>query len=240
MGFSAEQKRKLDSKLDPAYVKSRDAGRSGTLSYIEGWHAIAEANRIFGFDAWDRQTDLQQLGEPEEGKDKYGNPQWRVRFMAIVTIRVRANGDEVVRQGTGYGSGIARDVGDAYEGAVKEAETDAMKRALMTFGNPFGLALYDKKQEGVGIPEKQAEEWGDKRGSEIASGAREASAFNKFKEKIGALAQKEGRSGVEEYWFDPKVQARLSAYSQQLRDDAQAYYEEVMETFVSKPKEAAE
>ena len=26
------------------------------LSYVEGWHAIAEANRIFGFDAWDRRT----------------------------------------------------------------------------------------------------------------------------------------------------------------------------------------
>lgn len=31
----------------------------------------------------------------------------------------------------------------------KEAETDAMKRALMTFGNPFGLALYDKRQREV-------------------------------------------------------------------------------------------
>jgi hypothetical protein len=34
----------------------------------------------------------------------------------------------------------------AHESAIKEAETDAMKCALMTFGNPFGLALYDKAQ----------------------------------------------------------------------------------------------
>jgi hypothetical protein len=27
---------------------------------------------------------------------------------------------------------------------MKAAETDATKRALATFGNPFGLALYDK------------------------------------------------------------------------------------------------
>jgi DNA repair and recombination protein RAD52 len=32
---------------------------------------------------------------------------------------------------------------------VKEAETDARKRALMTFGNQFGLALYDKDQTNV-------------------------------------------------------------------------------------------
>ena len=38
------------------------------------------------------------------------------------------------------------DLGQAHESALKEAETDAMKRALMTFGNPFGLALYDKQQ----------------------------------------------------------------------------------------------
>ena len=25
-------------------------------SYIEGWHVIAEANRIFGYNSWDRQT----------------------------------------------------------------------------------------------------------------------------------------------------------------------------------------
>jgi recombination DNA repair RAD52 pathway protein len=49
----------------------------------------------------------------------------------------------------GSGHGIDVDCGLAHESAVKEAETDAMKRALMTFGNPFGLALYDKEQRQV-------------------------------------------------------------------------------------------
>ncbi len=40
-------------------------------------------------------------------------------------------------------------LGEAHEAALKEAETDAMKRALTTFGNLFGLALYDKEQAGV-------------------------------------------------------------------------------------------
>jgi hypothetical protein len=40
-------------------------------------------------------------------------------------------------------------LGDAHESALKEAETDATKRALTTFGNLFGLALYDKDQLGV-------------------------------------------------------------------------------------------
>ena len=36
--------------------------------------------------------------------------------------------------------------------ALKAAETDATKRALATFGNPFGLALYDKDQARVTKP----------------------------------------------------------------------------------------
>jgi hypothetical protein len=55
----------------------------------------------------------------------------------------------LVREGTGAGHGIDVDLGQAHESAIKEAETDAMKRALMTFGNPFGLALYDKQQREV-------------------------------------------------------------------------------------------
>jgi DNA recombination protein Rad52 len=129
----------LSAPLGLQHVKSRQqAGRS--LSYIEGWHAIAEANRIFGFDGWTREVEIQRLGEPREVDGK-----WRVSFMA--KCRVEAKG--VVREGHGYGSGIAKDLGDAHESALKEAETDAMKRALMTFGNPFGLALYDKDQTNV-------------------------------------------------------------------------------------------
>lgn len=148
MAFTEEQRKQLSSKLSPDNVKSRtQAGRQ--LSYIEGWHAIAEANRIFGFDAWDRQlTAIRQLGEPREIDGK-----WRVGYMATVRIVVSAGEREIVRDGTGYGSGIDRDVGSAHESAIKEAETDAMKRALMTFGNPFGLALYDKTQENVGHDE---------------------------------------------------------------------------------------
>lgn len=148
MGFSQTQIDALSAPLDRKHVKSRSqAGRS--LSYVEGWHAIAEANRIFGFGGWDRETvDLRECGETRQVGDKF-----RVAFICRVRIKVRSgdddNWDAVVRDGTGYGSGIDKDLGQAYESAVKEAETDAMKRALMTFGNPFGLALYDKEQANV-------------------------------------------------------------------------------------------
>lgn len=135
----------LSAKLDPANVTQRtQSGR--TLDYIEGWHAIAEANRIFGFGGWDRETVEMQEIRRDQVNDKYGKPQWRVGYMAKVRISVM----DVRREGTGFGSGAMADLGEAIESAIKEAETDAMKRALMTFGNPFGLALYDKSKSNVG------------------------------------------------------------------------------------------
>ena len=38
---------------------------------------------------------------------------------------------------------------EAHDLALKAAETDATKRALATFGNPFGLALYDRELAAV-------------------------------------------------------------------------------------------
>jgi len=69
--------------------------------------------------------------------------------MARVRIQVRAGDHLVVREGTGAGHCEANDISQAHENALKEAETDATKRALSTFGNSFGLALYDKEKRYV-------------------------------------------------------------------------------------------
>jgi len=62
-----------------------------------------------------------------------------------------------VPEGTGAGRCEATHIGEAHENALEEAETDATKRALSTFGNSFGLALYDKEQRYVRkIPKKRA------------------------------------------------------------------------------------
>ena len=152
MSFTPEQNTALSAPLDRANVASRQqAGQ--TLSYIEAWHAIAEANRIFGFDGWNRETvELRQLGAPREVNGKM-----RVGYSAKVRITVLTpTGSLIVREGCGFGSGIDRDEDQAHESALKEAESDAMKRALMTFGNPFGLALYDKTQANVAVVETAA------------------------------------------------------------------------------------
>jgi DNA recombination protein Rad52 len=140
----------LAAPLDRANVRQREQGR-GKVNYLEGWQLIAEANRIFGFDGWQRQTIAVRCvaqGERMIGRDQ--KPGWGVTYTARVRVTVTAGGlPPLVREGTGAGHGIDTDLGQAHESAIKEAETDAMKRALMTFGNPFGLALYDKQQREV-------------------------------------------------------------------------------------------
>jgi DNA recombination protein Rad52 len=146
MTFTPEQLAELKKPLDPRNVKPPAPGKYG--EYIEGWRVIDEANRIFGFDGWTRETDeIKCVNEREtkmgRNKDKDG---WAVAYIARCRIRV----GNVMREGCGAGSGVDADLGMAHESAIKEAETDAMKRALMTFGNPFGLALYDKAKANVG------------------------------------------------------------------------------------------
>lgn len=147
MTFTPEQKTELSAPLNSSHVKTREQGRS-TLSYVESWHVIAEANRIFGFDAWDRETIYNNCVSERErkiGKPPYDKDGWGVTYVAKVRVTIGG----VVREGTGAGHGIDADLGLAHESAAKESESDAMKRALMTFGNPFGLALYDKTQANV-------------------------------------------------------------------------------------------
>ena len=143
MAFSEAQVHLLAGKLNRRVVQTRELdGRQ--ISYIEGWHVIAEANRIFGFDGWDREM----VWAERVWEDPRRDPK-ACAYAARVRIRVRAGEVTICREGSGVGHGSGATLGEAHEAALKEAETDATKRALVTFGNLFGLALYDKEQTGV-------------------------------------------------------------------------------------------
>ena len=143
MAFSDTQVRQLRAKLEAKHVKTRKA--NGTdLHYVEGWHVIAEANRIFGYDAWDRRTLASHCVWSGVSGAYHG-----AAYTAKVRVSVRAGDITIVREGSGTGEGKAPTPGQAHELALKGAETDATKRALAAFGNPFGLALYDREQLGV-------------------------------------------------------------------------------------------
>ncbi len=150
MAFTDKQSRALKAKLNFRHVRTR-ASNGSKISYVEGWHVIAEANRIFGYDAWDRTTLSPRCiwSETQRG-------QLLCCYSTKVRITVRAGGTITVREGIGTGMGRSPNPELAHEIALKAAETDATKRALATFGNPFGLALYDKDFSQVTRPPKPA------------------------------------------------------------------------------------
>ena len=110
-------------------MRQRRQGRS-QVSYLEGWQVIAEANRIFGFDGWQRETVALRCvhqGERLIGEDQ--RPGWGVTYTARVRTSVSASTagqPALIREGCGAGHGIDTDLGQAHESALKEAETDAM------------------------------------------------------------------------------------------------------------------
>jgi len=127
--LSPEQSAALAAPLNRANVQTRSqAGRS--LNYLEGWVAIRAANRIFGFDGWQRETiELRCVSESQRPIGREQKPGWGVTYIARVRIRLgsqTSGAPSLVREGCGAGHGIDVDLGLAHESALKEAETDAM------------------------------------------------------------------------------------------------------------------
>ena len=136
MGFSAKQVQALRRHPDRRHIRTREAnGRE--LSYLEGWYAISEANRIFGFDGWSRETVESRCVLARENRGTF-----LAIYIARVRVTVQADGATVIREGHGTGEGRGTSPGEVHDIALKAAETDATKRALATFGKPFGLELY--------------------------------------------------------------------------------------------------
>ena len=100
---------------------------------------ISEANRIFGFDAWSRETVETRCVLARENRGSFV-----AVYVAKVRITVHAEAATIVREGHGSAEGRGTSPGEVHDIALKAAETDATKRALATFGKPFGLELYRK------------------------------------------------------------------------------------------------
>jgi hypothetical protein len=136
MGFSAKQLQALKRNPHPRSIRTRLTSNR-ELSYIEGWYAITEANRIFGHDGWSRETLESKCVLARETRGTF-----LAIYLARARITVKARGTTVIREGHGTGEGRGPSPHEVHDIALKAAETDATKRALATFGRPFGLELY--------------------------------------------------------------------------------------------------
>ena len=139
--FNDKQLQVLNYELDSSRIKTREKGNI-SLSYIEGHDVIETANRIFGYGNWSYTiTKLEQVSQEQNH-----NKNVVICYKAVVRIIAQdiSHTKEIEREDVGFGSGVAKTLSDAHEGAAKEAVTDALKRAMRTFGNQFGNSLYDK------------------------------------------------------------------------------------------------
>ena len=110
MEFSKEQVELLNEPILAKNVKEREAGWGGKdnkLAFVEGYHVIAEANRIFGFDGWSSET-IETTCVQNDPK--------AVSYIAKVRITV----GNVIREGTGAGHGNQSNHGNNHESAIKE------------------------------------------------------------------------------------------------------------------------
>ena len=151
MGFSAKQLQALRRQPNRSCIRTREAhGRE--LTYLEGWYAISEANRIFGFDGWSRETIESKCVLARENRGTF-----LAVYIARVRVTVQADGATIIREGHGTGEGRGTSPGEVHDIALKAAETDATKRALATFGRPFGLELY---RGGKAAPDRSTQDHG--------------------------------------------------------------------------------
>jgi len=141
--FIEKQKQVLAYDIEPSRIKNRVKGNI-TLSYLEGFDLIETANKIFGYGNWSYTiTSLAQVSQ-----ETNTNNNTVICYKALIRLVVYSqdHNKNVSKEDVGFGTGISKTLAEAHEGAGKEAVTDALKRAMRSFGNQFGNSLYDKSR----------------------------------------------------------------------------------------------
>ncbi|KAF2759431.1 hypothetical protein EJ05DRAFT_462801 [Pseudovirgaria hyperparasitica] len=130
---------RLNKQLGPEFISTRAGPGGGKVAYITAEKVINLANDVFGFNGWSSSIQQVQIDFVDENTSN-----GKISLGLSVTVRVTLK-DGTYHEDIGYGSiENARGKAAAFEKAKKEAATDAMKRALRTFGNLLGNCLYDK------------------------------------------------------------------------------------------------
>jgi len=152
--FIDKQIQVLKYDIEPSRIKSRIKGNAN-LSYLEGFDLIETANKIFGHGSWSYSiTSLEQVSQETNVKQNLV-----ICYKAIVKLSVYSldHNKHISKEDVGFGTGIAKMLADAHEGGGKEAVTDALKRAMRSFGNQFGNSLYDKNRTNHTQPQLQTQ-----------------------------------------------------------------------------------
>ena len=130
---------RLADPLDEGLVSQRRGRGNRSFAYIEGSTVIEQANRVFGHGGWGYELvgDVTvREGESVDRETGEAKP-WRAY---AATVRVTVPGSQP-RTDVGF-QALADDTVEGHETAWKGAVTDALKRALRSYGDQFGNGLY--------------------------------------------------------------------------------------------------
>ena len=142
----------LAKPLAEGLVEYRKGSGGKQFAYIRGYHIIEQANRIFGFGNWGYSVVSPpeliegQVVDEDTGEIKRS---WKA-YRAIVEVRV---GQTHPRTDVGF-TILATEQPESHSTAMKGAVTDALKRALRTYGDQFGNSLSggDTDSRAVALP----------------------------------------------------------------------------------------
>ena len=144
---------KLADPLDEGLVSHRRGRKGRSFAYLEGRVAIEQANKVFGHGGWGYElVGGVTLCEGESIDEKTGEAKpWRAY---AATVRVTVPGSPS-RTDVGF-QAVAEETVEGHETAWKGSVTDALKRALRSYGDQFGNSLYGDGTAGDLAPSLRA------------------------------------------------------------------------------------
>ncbi|KAG0235161.1 DNA repair protein rad52 [Actinomortierella wolfii] len=131
--FSPDETAFLDEQLpkylSAEYTSTRQGPGRTTLTYVEAWRIKNVANRLFGFNGWSSTVSDVTIDFTDIA------PDGRIFIGVSAVVRVTLK-DGTCHEDLGFGSSEnLKSKAASFEKAKKEAVTDALKRALTSFGN---------------------------------------------------------------------------------------------------------
>lgn len=130
-------------------------GRVGTnpkgFAHVQQWDVRRFLIRVFGFGGYDTELlsiDCVREIQMADGKDSNGRDRfrWTVVYRVHQRLTIKDVAGNPIATYDGVATGDAqnqRSLGDAHDGAVKEADSQSLKRAAVNLGDSFGLSLYN-------------------------------------------------------------------------------------------------
>lgn len=131
----------LKTPIPRSEIYKRPGGGGKELSYFETWWVVHLLNECFGNTGWSSEVaSIEHISNAEL-------PTYRAK----VTIKAMVRGPSDDKGNPTYltisHDGIGTCSGKDHEMSIKGAESDALKRAAVKFGNRLGNGLYDKSEE---------------------------------------------------------------------------------------------